>query len=276
MNRRRPIISIVKAARYYWSGSRSGSLIFTALAFGLLAFSTFNPQTTDVVRTVTYDLTAPVLNMVSAPIHRASAFVQEVSGLTQLQAENERLKQENLKLTEWYQRAVTLETENTYLKDMLNLAPEPNARYVSARVLSDSSSSFVKTLLVTAGKAHGVNKNQAVLSTNGLVGRITETGQKTARVLLITDINSRVPVLLENSRQHAVLAGQNNEMPILTYLPANTPIENGTRIITSGYGGIFPMGLPVGRIVKDNSGIAKVQLFADFSHLTHVRIADIY
>ena len=108
----------------------------------------------------------------------------------------------------------------------------------------------------------------------GLIGRVVEAGRQSSRVLLITDINSRVPVLVEDTRQHAILAGSNEKTTSLLHLPPDTDLKDGVRIITSGHGGMFPHGLVIGRIKRDEKGIAHVQPFADFDRLVHVRILD--
>ena len=89
----------------------------------------------------------------------------------------------------------------------------------------------------------------------------------------MTDVNSRVPVLLEGSRQKAMLAGNNSDMPELMYLPRDTDVKEGTRIVTSGNGGMFMPGLPVGVVVIRN-GVPFVKLFSDISRVTYVRIVD--
>ena len=276
MNKRRPPKSIARVTPFYTFGCRAVSISFAVFALFILCLNTLKPQQSSSLRGAAYEVVMPVLTALSAPITMTANFAKNVTGLATLQTENLQLQQENARLSEWYRRATMLETENRYLRDLLKLSPEPNTRYVSARVLSDAGSSFLKTLLVTAGTSENVQKDQSVLSTEGLIGRVVETGKNTSRVLLLTDVNSRVPVLIENTRTHAVLAGQNDRLPSLTYLPPETSPEAGARIITSGYGGVFPFGLPVGRVVFDQDNKPRVMLFVDFSRLTHVRIADTF
>ena len=233
-----------------------------------------NPQSMTGLRTGVADIFAPVLSIVSKPVQEAAVFVRNISGLAELQAENMRLEKENMRLREWYQTAMVMEAENKSLRELLNVKLDPQNTYITARILADPGHSFVKSLLVSAGAQDGVRKGQAVVSGDGVVGRVLEAGNSTARVLLVTDINSRVPVLVENSRQHAILAGQNDPRPVLEHLPPDTEIEEGARIITSGYGGIFPQGLPVGRVVYDAGNKPQVELFADFDRMIHVRVVN--
>jgi rod shape-determining protein MreC len=250
------------------------SFIFVLAAIGTLIFSAVNPGGVSSIRTNVADAVAPVLGTVTQPLQSMVLFVRDVSGLAELQAQNMKLEAENARLREWYQTALQLEAENKSLRDLLHVKVEPENRFITARILADAGTTFVKSLLVEAGTPDGAAKGQAVLSGEGLIGRIVESGRSVSRVLLVTDINSRVPVLVEDTRQHAILAGQNTTSPILLHLPPDSEIKNGSRIITSGHGGIFPHGVPVGRVNIGEDGVYKVKLFADFDRLLHVRIVD--
>ncbi|MCB1650779.1 MAG: rod shape-determining protein MreC [Alphaproteobacteria bacterium] len=248
-------------------------LIF--LACVMLFVSALRPSMVDGVRTGASDILAPALGVIVAPLQGAAMFVRNVSGLTALQAENDRLEKENTRLREWYQAALLLEAENKSLRELLNVKPEPQHKYISARILSDAGKTFVKTILVSAGKEDGVKKGQVVLSGDGVIGRVIEAGEKTARILLITDMNSRVPILIEDSRLHAILSGTNGSRGELLHLPPDSKVNENARVITSGHGGLFPFGLPVGIVRADERGALYVEPFADFNRLVYVRIVDI-
>lgn len=252
----------------------SASSILMVLASGLMLFSVFAPQTAASIRVMATDVLVPVLEVVSLPLQRTAIFVRDVSGLAHIQAENARLLEENIKLREWHQSALLLEAENKSLRELLNVRVEPENKYITARILSDSGSAFAKSVLVSAGQRDGVRKGQAVISGEGVVGRIVETGQTVSRVLLMSDMNSRVPIVVENSRQHAIFAGDNQQQGRLLHLPADSQIEIGARIVTSGQGGLFPAGLPVGKIHAIENTDVKVEPFVDFTRLFYVRIID--
>ena len=105
-------------------------------------------------------------------------------------------------------------------------------------------------------------------------GRVLEVGERSARILLITDINARVPVVAERSRDQAVLAGRNSDLPELFYLSRASDIKIGDRIVTSGQGGVFPPALPVGEVVSVDGGRALVRPYVDFSRLENIRLID--
>lgn len=271
MKRRTHSKNFVRVARAsFWDGS-AALLFLVLLSSVLLAFSAFYPSSSDSVRMRAVDMLTPVVELVSAPVQNIVMTVRGVTGLSEMQAENAALRAENKRLREWFQVAQTLESENAALRDLLNVKVDESRHYVTARVLSDSGMTFVKSLVINAGAQDKVDRNNAVLSGSGLVGRVVEAGQHAARVLLVTDVNSRIPVLLEGMEQHAILAGVNKSSPVLDHLDGDMIIPEGTRVITSGFGGVFPAGLPVGKIKSTNQGYA-VDLYADFGKTRFVRV----
>ncbi len=256
-------------------GVRSTSLVFVTLSLIILCLSFFKPGTMSGMRMTIADTAAPVLSAVNRPFQATADFVGNVSGMTEMRAENVRLEAENKRLREWYQTALMLQSENQSLQELLNLKIDGQHKYVSTRVIVDAGNAYVKSVLVGAGSQDGVRKGQAVLSGEGMVGRVIETGKTAARVLLLSDFSSRVPVIVEGSRQKAILAGTNEIYPVLRHLPPDVELAEGTRIVTSGDGGVFPPGLPIGKVVKGEGGKLQVQPFADMNRVVYVRILDV-
>ncbi len=248
-------------------------MIFILAATLLLTVSFVRPGVFGGARSTVSDIFTPALILISEPFRQVAAFTHNVTGLSEMRAENAQLRAENARLREWYQTALMLDAENQSLHALLNVKPDPAHRFITARVIADSGNAFVKSAIVAAGQEDLVQKGQAVLSGDGLVGRIIEAGQTSSRILLLTDVNSRVPVLLEGSRQKAMLMGTNEDMPALKYLPQDIEIKEGTRIITSGNGGMFMPGLPIGTVVI-RDGVPFVKPYADISRITHVRVVD--
>lgn len=240
----------------------------------MFSVSALNPATLETARTRTTDLFAPLLSAVNQPFYQAAEYVRAASGIAELQAENVRLMQENARLRDWYQTALSLQSENANLQKLLNIKLAPQHHYITTHVIADSGNAFAKSLLVMAGKSDGVDGGQAVLADDGLIGRVIESGQKTSRVLLLTDINSRIPVLIQGTNQRAILAGSNDEAPVLLHLPPEIEIETGVRVVTSGHGGLFPYGLPVGEIARDDLGQVIVKPYAKVDRIHMVRIVD--
>ena len=133
---------------------------------------------------------------------------------------------------------------------------------------------FVRTVLINAGERNGIEKGQAAVTGDGLAGRIAEVGQRSARVLLLTDINSRVPEVVGNVRDRAVMAGDNANAPELLYLGPTAKVKIGDRVNTSGQGGVFPPGLPIGVVSSVSEKGIRVKPFVDWSHMEVLRIVD--
>jgi rod shape-determining protein MreC len=220
------------------------------------------------------DATAPTLNALSRPIAAAGNLINQAYALANLYQKNARLEEENIRLLHWQQAALTLASENAQLRGLLKLVPEPAISFVTARVIANSGGAYVRNLMVNAGSDAGVARGQAAITGAGLVGRVAEVGTRAARILLITDLNSHVPVIVERSRQRAILSGDNSERPLLRYLDPDGAVKIGDRIVTSGEGGVFPPGLPVGVIAAIGGEAPRVEPHVALSRVEYMRIVD--
>ena len=220
------------------------------------------------------DAAMPVLDMVSRPLAAAEDLVANGRTLVSIHQDNARLREENRRLLDWQRAALALASENARLRDLLKLAPDPANSYVTARVVADSGGAYIRSLMINAGADTGVGRGQAAITDQGLVGRISELGARAARVLLITDLNSRIPVTVERSRQRAILAGDNSERPRLRYLEPAAALKIGERIVTSGQGGVFPPGLPVGVVAAVDGEAPRVEPYVELSRIEYLRIVD--
>jgi len=188
--------------------------------------------------------------------------------------DNIRLRAENERLKQWQAVARRLEAENAALRAITGFVPDPQASYVTARVIGDSAGPFVSSVLVNAGSRHGVRKGQAAMTGDGLAGRVAEVGQRHARILLLTDLNARVPVRVEGSRQKAILAGENNANPRLLYLDDISAVQVGQVVMTSGDAGLMPPGLPIGTVVAKSKTAVRVLPYVDWGRMEYLRIVD--
>lgn len=249
------------------------SLIFmVTLAAALLLLGRAETYVVDRARQVVTDLAAPLLELASRPVSAARRVVESTDQYAYVFDENERLREENARLLAWKEAALKLEAKVARFEALLNVQVDPEIGYVTGRVVGDSGGPFVETFIVNVGSDQNVESGQAVIDTDGLIGRIVATGAKASRILLLTDLNSRVPVSIEPSRVRAVLAGDNSSWPRLEYVPAGVQIAPGDRVVTSGHGGLLPPGLPVGVVIQTEDGFFRVQVYSNRSRLDMIRV----
>ena len=256
------------------AAQRFAFLMLIAGAVGLIILGKADAVLIERLRVTVSDAFAPILAALARPIATVDNAIDEARALVALRSENERLRQDNAELRHWEQVARELGAQNKALSGALKFVPRGEERSITGRVIADLGGAFVRSLLIDAGARDGVAKGQAVVVGQGLIGRIAEVGEVSARALLITDLNSRIPVVVETTRDHAILAGDNSDLPRLLYLPPNLALQPGTRIVTSGDGGAFPPGLPIGTIASVGEGGVRVQPFANWSRVEYVRIID--
>jgi rod shape-determining protein MreC len=220
------------------------------------------------------DTASPALDVLSRPLAAFGHLADRAREFLSVYQDNRRLVAENERLLNWQQAALKLASENGQLRELLKLTPEPAITFVTARVIANSGGAYVRSLMVHAGKENGVARGQAAVTGDGLVGRVSEVGSRAARIILITDLNSRVPVVVEGPQQRALLTGDNSERPCLQYLDAGAGIKVGDRVVTSGQGGVFPPGLPVGVVASLNGEAPRVEPYVELSQVEYLRIVD--
>ena len=243
------------------------------LSFGLMLVGKIDVVLIDHLRAEVTNVAAPVLAALSRPASSISNGLENIRALMYLREENARLLEENTKLKQWVYVAHRLHTENTALQSLLHSVADPKPKFVTARIIAGTMGSISNTFVINSGSKDGVRKGQPVLSDKGFVGRIVAVSKNSARILLATDINSRIPVILESTRTRALMVG-GKERPRLIHLPPGAQITSSERIVTSGHGGVFPPGLPVGLVASVNDVSVEVQLFTDYHLIEFVRIAD--
>lgn len=249
------------------------SLVFMlTLAAALLLLGRAETYVFDRARQVVTDMAAPLLEMASRPVAAARRVVERTDEYAYVFDENERLRAENQRLLSWKDTALKLEAKVARYEALLNVQVDPSINYVSGRVISDNGGPFVDTVIVNVGRLQGAKSGDAVIDTDGVIGRIVSTGEQASRVLLLTDLNSRLPVVVEPGHYKAVLAGDNTDWPRLEYLLATSSVSPGDRVVTSGDGGLIPPGLPIGLVIKTSDGFLRVQSFANRERLDYVRV----
>lgn len=226
------------------------------------------------LRTHMIDTLAPVLDAVARPMAAIENGETAIRNTISLRADNEKLREENIHMVEWQNAVVSLQKENRELRELLHFKTEPGLAYISARVIADTGGAYTRGLIVTAGKVDGVREGMAAMTGEGLIGRVVEVGDWSSRVLLISDLNSRIPVTVATTGDRAILAGDNSPQPKLLFMPRDAAASDGARVVTSGHGGVFPPNLPVGVLQENGHGIYTVVPAADLGRITYVRLVD--
>lgn len=248
--------------------------VLVAVAFGLMLLGKADALLAERARMALADTLSPIYGVIAEPLATVRMGIDNVRNLMTVFADNARLREENERLRKWQAVALALDTENAALKSHLRWVPDPQASYITARVVADAGGVYARAVLISLGPNHGITKGQIAMDDRGLVGRVTEVGARSARVLLLTDINSRIPVILETSRARAMLVGTNGGRPRLMHWAEGVMPAEGERIITSAEANAFPAGLPVGRVRFTASNVPEVETEARLDRLEVVRLFD--
>ena len=248
--------------------------VLIALSFAVMLLGKADIILAEKARMALADTLAPIYGAIAEPMEGVHRTVDDIAGLASLRDDNARLREENERLRRWQSAALALEAENTALKANLHWIPDPAPAYVTAPVVADAGGVYARSVLLAGGASSGIGKGQIALDERGLVGRVTETGARSARVLLITDMNSRIPVTLETSRARAMLSGNNTPRPRLSFWPEGVMPQEGERVVTSAQANAFPAGLPVGVVHYSANNVPEIVPAALLDRLEVVRIFD--
>jgi len=217
------------------------------------------------------DLTAPLLETASLPAVEARRAMERVRLYLTAFEEVDRLKQENDELKQWEWRTKLLERKIAHLRSLLNAVEEPALVYATGRVIADARGPFVRSALINLGRNDGLRIGYAVINGDGLVGRTIDAGGSVARVLLLNDLNSRIPVLVGPTGARGLLLGDNSAELQLNFTPEGTTLYPGDEVYTSGSDGVLPRGLRVG-VITGSEGAYKVRPHAELNSLDAVSV----
>lgn len=226
---------------------RAGVIIAIIVALALVLF-----QTSPLIRRTTIPIRAGMDDIVvNADVDATRKLDWSFGAEAQLKREVEALQVENRQLAIWRDAATSMSERMQRYEELLNLVGEPIPNGVSARVVTETDGPFAETRLANAGSLNGVLDGYVAVNTKGVIGRVIRVGLKSSRILLVTDFNSRIPVMGEISGVRAILAGgRGKDFGQLIDKPENDPFLPGETLITSGEGNAFPRGLRVGRAVQ--------------------------
>jgi rod shape-determining protein MreC len=223
-------------------------------------------------RTALVDRMVPSFEWALVPVTKSADMVDSFQSYANLYDQNQELRRELQQMKAWKEAALQLEQKNARLMDLNQVRLDPKLTHVTGVVMADSGSPFRQSVLLNVGARDGLRDGWATMDGIGLVGRISGVGERTARVILLTDSNSRIPVTAQPSGQKGLLSGDNTLRPPLEFLEKPDLVRPGDQVITSGDGGVFPAGLLVGTIVQGADRRLRVALSADYERLEFLRV----
>ncbi|MHC0053672.1 rod shape-determining protein MreC [Actibacterium sp. D379-3] len=223
-------------------------------------------------RAALVDRVVPSFDWALLPVTKAAGMVEGFQSYTRIYEQNQELRRELRQMKAWKEAALQLEQENAKLLDLNKVRLDPQLTYITGLVLADSGSPFRQSVLLNVGARDGIVDGWATTDGLGLVGRISGVGRSSARVILLTDSNSRIPVTIQPSGQHAILAGDNSAAPPIEFLENPEAVRPGDRVVSSGDGGVFPAGLLVGQVALGADRRLRVRLAADYERLEFLRV----
>ncbi len=218
------------------------------------------------------DLSSPIISSLSNQTKIIGNSFNYLSNTASLKEENKKLYLENMKLKKYEILSNIYESENLLLKNQLNLVPQKIPNFITVRAISAPGNVFAHSLLINSGRSAGIEKGNAVLFNGMFIGQIVSVGNNSSRVLLISDVNSMIPVVVSNNRIPSILTGENLILPSLKFLPNNVKLNHGSIVQTSGHGGLLPAGLPIGSVVKHSSEKNYVKPLIDLNLIDYLQV----
>tara|TARA_B110000261_G_scaffold11650_1_gene11762 strand:+ start:733 stop:1614 length:882 start_codon:yes stop_codon:yes gene_type:complete len=245
-------------------------LIFGGLVIllvGLFLLWRIDSPRVERVRMEIIDRVIPNFAWATYPLTEAVNLIRSAKSYARIYQQNQELRRELQQMKAWKEAALQQEQENARLQDLNNVRLDPKFVKITGVVLADSGSPFRQTVLLNIGKRDGIVDGWAAMDGIGLVGRIAGVGERTSRVVLLSDTASRVAVTIESNGQTALLVGDNTSNPLIDFLEDPETVRPGDRVMTSGDGGVFPPGILVGQVTQTQSGRLRVRLAADMRRL---------
>ena len=250
---------------------RFSLLALLILSIILLFIEKIEAKPLDYLRSFVKDTIYRGSLIVSSPIKGIDVTFESIKGHLDLYNNYTQLKEENVELKSKISNSDYLILENTQLRKLIDEQVASPSNLVSARVMLDKQSPYLNSFIINIGTNKEIKNGMAALDGKNFIGRIVDVNFFSSRVLLISDLNSKIPVIIEPSGNHAILSGKGKNNPSLDYLPENHLVKNNDKVYTSGKEGIFSAGIPVGEVIVKKDQI-NVLLFSNLSQVSFVNI----
>lgn len=220
------------------------------------------------------DLILTVSSTIASPAILLNDGITTIIEINSLYSELDEYKKQQALSSNIFQELSVLRQQVEIYESDLNIIKDNDHDSIGAEIFTDSSNRYFSSVLIKAGSNDNLKENNAIVSSKGLLGRISEVGEEVSRGLLLTDISSRVPVSVSSNEIQGILIGQNLKKPRVYYLSNISSLNEGDLVTTSGKGGIFPSNIPIGTVSDKNqkNKYIEIDLFERINNLSHVRI----
>ncbi len=257
------------AINFFRENSLSSYLIFSVL---ILIVGKSSNNIDSKIKNIALDVIVPSYIVLKSPVTSFIIVKDELKNIFQVKIQNESLKKDNALLREQLFQMLYLKEENIILKDLLNYQRKAEDNFITSRIYISINDAFNKLAVIDKGDIHNVKKGHAVVTNNGLLGRVSKTSKNNSHIILITDYQSRIPIYSSESREKAILIGRSNQNPKLKYLNKNHQVKANEIIYTSGDGLVYPADIPVGTTILNNNKEIEVIPFVNINKADIVKI----
>ena len=241
-------------------------------AICLVILSKVNPRRLNQTESGFLSLLMPVIHVMQIPADGVFYLMEKTKDIIFVYDENEKLKQKNAELDRLRIKLRFAETENALLSEMLNYSAPKNIEFITAKVISGIGDGFAHSIIVYVPDAIGIHVGQIAIHKQQVIGRVDLINGSYVRILLVSDISSKIPVIIARSRERAILSGNNTSVLNLLYTVPSADIRVGDQVVTSGVGGIFPSDLLVGYVTKVKDRVIEVQPAFPIEKIEYIQI----
>ncbi len=262
----------------YYNVSRAFRHIETTLfvisCLILILTSKINHKITDAITMAVVEFSVPIARTVSMPLNAVVNIAINFQELVDAQNRNEVLIKENEQLKSLYIKSLNIYQENTQLREIFKYVGLRSTKFLVSRLIAHPYQTYSQNVFIDSGETQGVKEDDIVTGNNALIGRVAQVSAGKSRVLLTTDINSRIPVIVSGARTKGILAGNNSNVMEILYLEKIHHITIGDMVFTSGDGDSLPPGLLVGIVTKVDKGYAAVEMVENVKNLDVVGVVN--
>jgi rod shape-determining protein MreC len=258
------------------SSSSVGLFVFSLVSLLMLLSSLYAAEASvfKKARETAIEAAAPLLGVFSGPIAWVNDRLGYIGDYFRVFEQNKALREENEALRQWAEEARSLRAVVTALEELEAYKAPPPVKPINAVVIGEANEAYAHSMIINAGARDGVKRGLAAVDERGMIGRIVDVSDNAARILLLNDVQSRIPVFVEGAYVEGLLVGRSTARPVIgiTMLADGDKIEPGQRVVSSGAGGILPRGLVIGEVAAVNKKEAVVRLTADYARTRLVRV----